>query len=568
MNAKIKTTVNSLILPVMMITAYVAGPPRASGQAPVITTVAGSVYHTQIAAYSCTVACMEMQLDCTAVRTGNAFANAMLGIANPDGNLFEPPSNPRLILAPVPPRGMLQWVANPNFVAMPGPTYGGGNVTANVQTYLYGVAHGQCTYPVQQRLNPTNNCYNNPAFGFGTEFLAAQVVMNLVDNNHVYRAYMFPSGGATGAQPATLADGDRASRTVANALADYQIPGIIVIGNGAHAICVYGVRTDVAPGFNAAYEIQGFYVHDPWAGYHAQFPATPASTWGENEFVRYGWDVVAKGGVRAVLPDGTTRNVRLSDWFRNFVPKTARDPGVPGTIGAPGYKIFVEPQGPELPDDGNGGIYTSVPPAPPELPTELDVFGALMYATNALAADSYLYSQPGFMNGSFDVTNAVLLQLPTDVAGEGDWLLPYEGAGGTSEVTAFVMIDAETGSLDKAVWMNPGDVVESMALADVIAMETNNFAGNIPDDNEPAPELSMQLTATNSLALSWTDSPPGSYILEQNDSLSTTNWVYVTNAPTAIAVGVGQTNTNQTQIVVPVPPTGNVFYRLVSALGL
>jgi hypothetical protein len=332
--------------------------------APVVTTVAGSVYHPQIAAHSCTVACMEMQLDCTEVRNNDPFANAMLGIANPDGNLFEPLPNPPLIFQP--PKG---WVPNPNYVQMPPPAYNmAGNVTANVQTYLYWLSHGRATYPTQKAPKPNSNCYSNPKFGLGTDIFAAQTILNLLDDAHIYIAYLFPNTGATATKPARLKDGDQASRTVANTIADYQIPAIIMIGAGAHAISVYGVKTDVAPGFNAKYDIEGFYVNDPFFGYHEHFPDTsPASTWKDHYYVRYGWDLPKTGGTLTVLPDGTTNRIRLAPWFQKFVPTKVNDVGVAGDIGKPGYKIEVEPEGPEQAD---GGLYVSAPPPPVELPVE------------------------------------------------------------------------------------------------------------------------------------------------------------------------------------------------------
>jgi hypothetical protein len=67
----------------------------------------------------------------------------------------------------------------------------------------------------------------------------------------------------------------------------------------------------------------------------------------------------------------------------------------------------------------------------------------------------------------------------------------------------------------------------------------------------PAP-LSLGLSPTNTLVFTWTSSTTG-YILQANTSLSSTNWVTLTNAP----VTVGSNN----QIILPTPAS-NQFYRL------
>ncbi len=68
-----------------------------------------------------------------------------------------------------------------------------------------------------------------------------------------------------------------------------------------------------------------------------------------------------------------------------------------------------------------------------------------------------------------------------------------------------------------------------------------------------APPLTISLTATNTVLISW-PSPYSGFALQQNSNLNTTNWVTLTNTP--IAVG------SQYQVTIP-PPTGNQFYRLM-----
>jgi hypothetical protein len=117
------------------------------------------------------------------------------------------------------------------------------------------------------------------------------------------------------------------------------------------------------------------------------------------------------------------------------------------------------------------------------------------------------------------------------------------------------MIDIETGNLDEALWMNPGDVVPSLTLEDIEAMETDEFAGEFINDNNIAPQLNIQPTSTNTVVLSWSAEGFISFSIQTASSLDTTNWVTLTNEPTPI----GATN----QVILPVSAK-HLYYRLVS----
>jgi hypothetical protein len=67
-----------------------------------------------------------------------------------------------------------------------------------------------------------------------------------------------------------------------------------------------------------------------------------------------------------------------------------------------------------------------------------------------------------------------------------------------------------------------------------------------------APRLTLTLTSTNTVLISW-PSPSTGFVLQQNSNLASTNWV---NAPQTPA-----DNGTSVSIVVN-PPTGNLFYRL------
>ena len=68
-----------------------------------------------------------------------------------------------------------------------------------------------------------------------------------------------------------------------------------------------------------------------------------------------------------------------------------------------------------------------------------------------------------------------------------------------------------------------------------------------------APSLSISLTATNTVLVSW-PYPSDGFFLQQNGAVGTTNWVGVTNSP----VQVGP----QWQLIAQ-PPAGNKFFRLL-----
>jgi len=81
------------------------------------------------------------------------------------------------------------------------------------------------------------------------------------------------------------------------------------------------------------------------------------------------------------------------------------------------------------------------------------------------------------------------------------------------------------------------------------------LTGLQPFQLQRLPHLSACLTTTNTLLLSWATEQTA-YVIQQNPDLSPSNWMTVSSMP----LTVGQ----QQQVVVPVPPSGRMFYRLVS----
>jgi hypothetical protein len=92
----------------------------------------------------------------------------------------------------------------------------------------------------------------------------------------------------------------------------------------------------------------------------------------------------------------------------------------------------------------------------------------------------------------------------------------------------------QTGNLDEAVWMDPGDTVTSMTLSDMDEMETDEFAGNYLDDNIGSPDLAIESVDTNSVLITWPVTTFANYTLQQNSDLTTQNWVTVTNPVTEV----------------------------------
>src|SRR5262249_50459065 len=125
-------------------------------------------------------------------------------------------------------------------------------------------AHGAGTYtPIAGPNTGVPLGYFNAfqPWGSGSGINGQQVELNVLDNPniggegiHAYTAYNLGSLNA-------------ANRTIANAIFDYEVPAGGVFYGGAHAMAVTGVQTNVAPARNLPYDIDAFYVDDPWNGY-------------------------------------------------------------------------------------------------------------------------------------------------------------------------------------------------------------------------------------------------------------------------------------------------------------
>jgi len=201
-----------------------------------------AIYHPQVTAYFCGAATMEMELDCTAIRSQNAVIDKCLGAgvagATPGAAAVDGAPQPVFPL-------QLNWTP---------PVYNNGIVTFGFQSFVYQLVHGLSTYNGVTYRNP----YYGPGLGTSLDDLA--VVLNLVDSPanaagpHNYVAY-------------NIVNPDWANRTMATTLWQLGIPTAATVEHGAHWVAVVGVETDVNPKPNQAYKIYGFDVSDPWTGY-------------------------------------------------------------------------------------------------------------------------------------------------------------------------------------------------------------------------------------------------------------------------------------------------------------
>jgi hypothetical protein len=444
------------------------------------TEVQGLVYHAQVTSYYCGSATVEMMLDNNPVRQNNPFVNYILNSPDP-----APASFVNVIPGQDATFGTIPFNAKNNANQSIHPTYApvviaglnGGNpvsaVTYGPQLAIYDFVHGAGTFtPIAGPNAGTALSYFNPfqPWGAGSGINGQQFELNVYDN---------PNSGGEGSHAFTaynLATLNAASRTIANAIGDYGVPAGGVFYGGQHAMAVTGVRTNIKPGQNvAAYDIDGFYVDDPWHGYAIAKHLLAKDSGLKDRYVTN-------------VPEVGIQHTRWQDIFT----ASAGEPGEGAYASGAGYKFVVEPQGPELPDDGT---FDSMPlPAPPLL-ADLNAAGALALAQTTLATDPDLSTKYGLSGGAFDGSNMTLI----DPATENDWFIPYERGG---VYTGAFLLSAHYGILEEANWDDLGDLPTS--LADLEQEYQGIEDGLHPDDNPVSvPEAStLALAAIGSVLLS------------------------------------------------------------------
>ena len=120
-----------------------------------------------------------------------------------------------------------------------------------------------------------------------------------------------------------------------------------------------------------------------------------------------------------------------------------------------------------------------------------------------------------------------------------DWFT-IDGGGGTSTGGAFA-VSGTIGQSDASTQPMTGDNFSLVGgFWSLLAVQTPG-----------APLLSLRLTTTNTVVVSW-PSPSTGFILQQNIDLSSPNWV---TAPQSVS-------DNGTTRFILVNPSGNCFYRL------
>lgn len=87
-----------------------------------------------------------------------------------------------------------------------------------------------------------------------------------------------------------------------------------------------------------------------------------------------------------------------------------------------------------------------------------------------------------------------------------------------------------------------------------IRFEAKTYSGFVVGSALAAPSLSISLTPTNTVVISW-PSPSAGFGLYANTNLATTNWT---------AVGTTPADNGSTKTVVINPPAGNQFFRLIA----
>lgn len=432
-------------------------------------TVTGQGYHYQVTDHYCASASLEMVLDCTAVRTTNPFVNTLLN---------------------APATFTTRASGAASSFGVPQPTYSGGaqsQVTSNPQVAIYNLIHGAATFtPVNGPFTGVALNYNNPFSPFptaGSDNTGIAAGLNILDNpnvgglgNHNYNALNFASNLFV----PNLAAADYASRTMANAIQNYDVAAQATVGHGAHAVAVVGFTSVGTPARNQPYTLTGMYVNDPWTGYvreeKKQGRVVPGGEGiGIHAWLKYGYKLNPNGPLVQVPGFGLVRAVPNA-WFKEFTPAPGQ-PGAGANMQFAGYKEVVEPLGPELPDDGNGGILESFPDPDPLLANFITTPADARAAAVSQLATFDANDEYGLSGGGLDSDLGHIMQLPG-----GDWMVPYDRGGMD---TGAVLIDMYSGTIDQATWIDATQVADygDISYEDYFQMFSDFDAGIFPDNN-------------------------------------------------------------------------------------
>lgn len=407
-------------------------------------------YHWQQTNFYCGTASIQMMLDTPAVRNNNPAVDAYFA-----NNVYQPALRTW---------SQDQQIQNQIYQA-----------SRDRRNQFYPVGYHPGTDPVvfSYTINAYDGIANGPALPGG-------VAQGANTNNHAYGWYGFvPTNFAA----------EQASRTVAYALKNYDVPASVAVGRGAHWVVVDGVNTlgniSTPANPNNQFQILGFRVSDPWTGYafeqkrlkqanpnNPNIKVPTSFGMGVHAWYRYGFNAAAQ--VTEENPDGYKRQ---GAWFNYF------DPVRPGPYPFSGqFNIVVEPE-PTAPFDPDDEEYFSQPDPYAILSNPVTSVDAYSYAQSALAGDfSFLSSE--FAGGTWDTSNISLFSFPDDPSGIGDWMIPYVGPGGTDDVLGAIMIDSLSGTVNQAMWFGE---VPSVSLDDLTGFYNSLYALDIPLSAIPEP---------------------------------------------------------------------------------
>jgi Peptidase_C39 like family len=250
---------------------------------------------------------------------------------------------------------------------------------------------------------------------------------------------------------------DAANRKLAYNINTFNVPAAALLNGGLHWVNVRGFDSSAAPTAAGAYDINGFYIRDPWSGF-----SNDGNGLGKNRYL-------------ANNADG---------WHKYFVPSAAQWEGPWDNK----YCVVADPL--------ETGDMDTVPDPSPSGP-EISAAQAAARAVSELADLPALAAEYAFQFGAFDSDDALRLSWFDDEAGDADWLVPFYKTGG--ELSGAMLIDALTGDITQALWGELGDTPTITALQSQLLDE---YAGRFPEGQANVPEpQTLALLVAGSLML-------------------------------------------------------------------
>ncbi len=238
---------------------------------------------------------------------------------------------------------------------------------------------------------------------------------------------------------------DAANRKLAYNLNTYQVPAGALVNGGEHWINVRGFDSNVAPTVAGAYDINGFFIRDPWTGF-----AGVGTGIGKNRYLANN-----DGG-----------------WHQFFVPSKAE------WVGTWDNKFVV------VADPLETGDMDTVPDPSPSGPQMTSIQAAARAAIE-LSQIGELANESSFSGGAFCDSagcGASLMTWYNQSSGQSDWVLPYYRFGSLSGA---MILDSYTGDIHQALWAELGDNPSLESFMNEITLE---YSGTFPRGQANVPE--------------------------------------------------------------------------------